>query len=293
MCQWHDCVLDHNAQNPASEDGEPHRRQWHGCVDYCNGGPGFHHTRSQAGNLHQPASHSCKKPTTAAKSHEAPTELSGGQKRRRDVLSQHLHESVRPSCSMPAVADPHEPAASAVSQGPGLQPGDQPRAPEGRHPHPSPPYPALSALPEEHSSGADVTPAVIPAAGMLHPDRSRPVNPQQDAVDGSGKMSAMDVPQTRGKEGLEQVKALAYFDDFPKVSAAVQCRVGSGVAVLCATHPELAPHWLLPACSCHQELSHASSEQHVGADHEAHCDGEPYSTPSGLSVTDFNQITRT
>ena len=46
------------------------------------------------------------------------------------------------------------------------------------------------------------------------------------------------------------VRALAYFDDHAGVPAAVQCCIGSGVAVLCATHPELAPEWLLPACSC-------------------------------------------
>ncbi len=59
------------------------------------------------------------------------------------------------------------------------------------------------------------------------------------------------------------MRALAFFDDYPGTAAAVQCRVGSGVAVLCATHPELAPRWLLPACNCHQRPPASDSTVHI------------------------------
>ena len=39
-------------------------------------------------------------------------------------------------------------------------------------------------------------------------------------------------------------RVLAQYCDFEGAAAAVACSVGKGHAVLCGTHPELAPHWL-------------------------------------------------
>ena len=43
-------------------------------------------------------------------------------------------------------------------------------------------------------------------------------------------------------------RVLAEYADLGSAIAAVRCAVGGGRAVLCGTHPELAPHWLDAAC---------------------------------------------
>lgn len=43
---------------------------------------------------------------------------------------------------------------------------------------------------------------------------------------------------------LENVEVLAEYVDQNGAASAILCHVGSGKAVLCASHPELAPHWL-------------------------------------------------
>ena len=104
--------------------------------------------------------------------------------------------------------------------------------------------------------------AVAPGAGKLHQVISQHAVQQGQDSHAAEKLASSSL-QTRGNEGSRLAKVLAYLDDFPGVPAALQCPVGSGVAVLCATHPELAPHWLLPACSCQQQLPHASGADEV------------------------------
>ena len=46
------------------------------------------------------------------------------------------------------------------------------------------------------------------------------------------------------------VRVLATYMDHDDSPAAVSCPVQSGMAVLCGTHPELHPDWLLPGLGC-------------------------------------------
>ena len=48
-------------------------------------------------------------------------------------------------------------------------------------------------------------------------------------------------------------RVLAEYKDLGGAIAAVRCAVGGGRAVLCGTHPELAPHWLDAACEADGE----------------------------------------
>lgn len=53
--------------------------------------------------------------------------------------------------------------------------------------------------------------------------------------------------------GPSPIRVLAEYEDLGGAIAAVRCAVGSGCAVLCGTHPELAPHWLDAACEADGE----------------------------------------
>lgn len=47
-----------------------------------------------------------------------------------------------------------------------------------------------------------------------------------------------------GSSDHSTCEVIAQYCDFAGAAAAVVCSVGKGQAVLCGTHPELAPHWL-------------------------------------------------
>ena len=54
----------------------------------------------------------------------------------------------------------------------------------------------------------------------------------------------------KGSSYNETVRQIAVYAGVADRTAAVACKVGQGVAVLCGTHPELHPDWLLPAEDC-------------------------------------------
>lgn len=49
---------------------------------------------------------------------------------------------------------------------------------------------------------------------------------------------------SENQEASSQITVLAQYHDIGNATSAVACPVGRGQAVLCGTHPELAPHWL-------------------------------------------------
>eukprot|EP00200_Dunaliella_tertiolecta_P015990 CAMPEP_0202422564 /NCGR_PEP_ID=MMETSP1128-20130828/50922_1 /ASSEMBLY_ACC=CAM_ASM_000463 /TAXON_ID=3047 /ORGANISM="Dunaliella tertiolecta, Strain CCMP1320" /LENGTH=517 /DNA_ID=CAMNT_0049030627 /DNA_START=1489 /DNA_END=3043 /DNA_ORIENTATION=+ len=69
----------------------------------------------------------------------------------------------------------------------------------------------------------------------------------QEGVQHSQQGDGHPGSSSQGAEGAEEhdkhLTVLALYEDMQS-PAAVRCRVGAGVAVLCGTHPELEPHWL-------------------------------------------------
>ena len=208
-------------------------------------------------------------------------------------------------------------------------PGRQPEPDRWYQPHdqpPSQPHHANHTSPHAHvhsphSQGSqEQQPHVLRPLGHIadvrepqdaaQPDRPVISMPWQHCLDycnggpgfyhsGSSGLAAASPPGMHGgllrcvENGAsrEDVQVLAYFDDFPGVPAAVRCRVGSGSAVLCATHPELAVHWLLPACCCPKQLleveASAAAAGHGHADHstqEPNLPGKPLLSSSRLSA---------
>ncbi|KAK9825113.1 hypothetical protein WJX74_010003 [Apatococcus lobatus] len=230
------------------------RDGWHQCVDYCNGGPGFHHAASLADSPDQLISQ-VQASACTADIHEARTELPTSQKRRRNADEpQHPAENSQPVCSKPAAALQSMPPAFADSDSRGQNPQQLDSASEASHLSPS----VANHSYLTYDPASDTKPPVTPAAGMLSPDSS-PHAHQQDTIGQAAAVLADCAPRANSDASSGQIKVLAHFNDFPGTPAAVQCRVGCGVAVLCATHPEMAPHWLQSACSCNQQLPGRSS----------------------------------
>lgn len=88
-------------------------------------------------------------------------------------------------------------------------------------------------------TAADGNPDIeqLPGVTVLAKYCQVPLAADPDALQQQGQQQAQVSLQQQGQQEQQQ---------FVKRVAAVRCTVGRGVAVLCGTHPELAPEWLDP-----------------------------------------------
>ena len=82
-------------------------------------------------------------------------------------------------------------------------------------------------------------------------------------------------PTDPDTSGPSPFRVLAEYEDLGGAIAAVRCAVGGGRAVLCGTHPELAPHWLDAACEADGEPAVSAGTAGVHAADEGPCGVQP------------------
>ena len=100
---------------------------------------------------------------------------------------------------------------------------------------PTSPEPAASRAPREGENGTE------PASPARHVQDGGWF---YDYSNGGPRFDEEDASQDEIGGPSGACKVLAQYHDLANAAAAVLCPVGKGQAVLCGTHPELAPHWL-------------------------------------------------
>ena len=110
---------------------------------------------------------------------------------------------------------------------------------------------------EPDSGGAEGFPAMLAGASDCDRAGSAP-REWERCVDycNGGPMFCPDANPRQyptDPESAAAFRVLAEYEELGGAIAAVRCTVGGGRAVLCGTHPELAPHWLDAACEADGE----------------------------------------